>query len=568
MCHYSTSYRNYLYCMILLTLLSCNDSVSKKDNDIVADPRSMDSRIAENINAALKSAFENAGKLDDSSHIDLLQTVQAFYSKNDYLPVWSSTAKWQSMTDSLLQYIAGAETDGLYPNDYHFKNLQGLKNKLDVDSLSRLNAFLWMKADLLLTDGFMHIIKDLKQGRLQPDSISLNKDSLLGDQFFISTLNTLLEKKQFTALLTSLQPEHTGYWELKKGIKGFVDSMDRKEYTHVPFPFKKSDTKDSINFISLLQKRLFENDCIDFTGTLPDSAQLHKAIKKYQLQKGLQADGRYGKILITSLNNNDIEKYKRIAITLDKYKQLPEKMPEKYIWVNLPGYYLYLIDKDTIVFESKVICGKPETRTPLLTGKISDMITYPTWTVPNSIIVKQYLPKLKNNPDYISKIGLKLMNSKGETIDPNTVIWSKYSRGIPYKVMQASGDNNSLGVIKFNFNNPYDVYLHDTNQRYLFKRASRALSHGCIRVQEWEKLAYYIAGNDSTLSFKKDALKYTSDSIRSWIAKKERHRVDVKNQIPLFIRYFSCEGRNSQIKFFEDIYGEDKLLMEKYFSKK
>ena len=117
MCHYSTSYRNYLYCMILLTLLSCNDSVSKKDNDIVADPRSMDSRIAENINAALKSAFENAGKLDDSSHIDLLQTVQAFYSKNDYLPVWSSTAKWQSMTDSLLQYIAGAETDGLYPND-------------------------------------------------------------------------------------------------------------------------------------------------------------------------------------------------------------------------------------------------------------------------------------------------------------------------------------------------------------------------------------------------------------------------------------------------------------------
>ena len=568
MCHYSTSYRNYLYCMILLTLLSCNDSVSKKDNDIVADPRSMDSRIAENINAALKSAFENAGKLDDSSHIDLLQTVQAFYSKNDYLPVWSSTAKWQSMTDSLLQYIAGAETDGLYPNDYHFKNLKGLKNKLDVDSLSRLNAFLWMKADLLLTDGFMHIIKDLKQGRLQPDSISLNKDSLLGDQFFISTLNTLLEKKQFTALLTSLQPEHTGYWELKKGIKGFVDSMDRKEYTHVPFPFKKSDTKDSINFISLLQKRLFENDCIDFTGTLPDSAQLHRAIKKYQLQKGLQADGRYGKILITSLNNNDIEKYKRIAITLDKYKQLPEKMPEKYIWVNLPGYYLYLIDKDTIVFESKVICGKPETRTPLLTGKISDMITYPTWTVPNSIIVKQYLPKLKNNPDYISKIGLKLMNSKGETIDPNTVIWSKYSRGIPYKVMQASGDNNSLGVIKFNFNNPYDVYLHDTNQRYLFKRASRALSHGCIRVQEWEKLAYYIAGNDSTLSFKKDALKYTSDSIRSWIAKKERHRVDVKNQIPLFIRYFSCEGRNGQIKFFEDIYGEDKLLMEKYFSKK
>jgi murein L,D-transpeptidase YcbB/YkuD len=196
------------------------------------------------------------------------------------------------------------------------------------------------------------------------------------------------------------------------------------------------------------------------------------------------------------------------------------------------------------------------------------MVTYPTWTVPNSIIVKQYLPKLKNNSNYISKIGLKLMDSKGETIDPITVNWSKYSRGIPYKVMQESGDNNSLGVIKFNFKNAYDVYLHDTNQRYLFKNAARAFSHGCVRVQEWGKLAFFIANNDSALSLKKDSLRYTADSIRSWIVQKARHRIDVKNRIPLFIRYFTCEGKNGLIKFYEDIYGEDKLLMKKYFAKK
>jgi murein L,D-transpeptidase YcbB/YkuD len=132
--------------------------------------------------------------------------------------------------------------------------------------------------------------------------------------------------------------------------------------------------------------------------------------------------------------------------------------------------------------------------------------------------------------------------------------------------MQGSGDNISLGVIKFNFANHYLVYLHETNHRYLFKNASRALSHGCVRVQEWEKLAYYIANNDSMLSTKKDALKYTADSIKNWIAKKERHQVDVKNHIPLYIRYFSCEGKNGEIKFYEDIYSEDKLLMEKYFA--
>ena len=564
----NTRYQYYSICIILLFILSCNNNDKDKNDNIIKDPMAMNNKVADNINSALKKALNNSGKIDDNTQITLRQIVSEFYSRRDYQPVWSSTAKWQPLADSLYQFIAHAENEGLFPNDYQFNFLKFLKDTLDADSLTRMNAALWTKADLLLTDAFMHIIKDLKLGRLQPDSLSLNKDSVPGDNFFIATLSELLQKKDLNGLLTSLQPQHKNYWELKKGIKRFVDSMDKREYTHVPYPFKKGDAKDSLYFIRGLQKRLWESHCIESGNQLPDSVQLLSAIKRYQVQNGLQADGRYGKNLIRALNNNDVEKFKRIAITLDRYKQLPLKMPEKYIWVNLPGYYLWLMDADTIVFESKVICGKPETRTPLLTAEISDMVTYPTWTVPNSIIVKQYLPKLKNNPNYISRIGLKLVNNKGESIDPNTVNWSKYSRGIPYKIMQGSGDNNSLGVIKFNFDNPYAVYLHDTNQRYLFKNASRALSHGCVRVQEWEKLAYYIATNDSILSVQKDSLKYTTDSIKSWIAKKERHRIDVKNHIPLFLRYFSCEGKNGIVKFYDDIYGEEKLLMEKYFAKK
>lgn len=564
-----TRYRYYSICFFLLFLLSCSDSKDNgKDENIITDPVAMDSKVADNIRTSIKTALRDSGKIDDITHIELQQTLKEFYSNIDYKPVWSSTMEWLPLADSLYLFIAQAENEGLFPNDYHHNSLKLLKDTLDADSLTRMNATLWTKADILLTDGFMHIIKDLKQGRLQHDSLSLNKDSVLIDNFFVATLNDLLEKKDFSGLLKSLQPKHKNYWELKKGIRPFVDSMDRQEYTYVTFPFKRGDVNDSLYFIKTLQQRLLESNCIDSLKGLPDSARLFKAIKKYQLQNGLVADGRYGKNLVRSFNDNDVEKFKRIAITLDRYKQLPEEMPEKYIWVNIPGYYLWLKDADTIVLESKVIVGKPETRTPLLTSEISDMITYPTWTVPNSIIVKQYLPKLKNNPNYISSIGLKLLNSKGEIIDPTTVNWSKYSRGIPYKVMQGSGDNNSLGVIKFNFSNPYSVYLHDTNQRYLFKNASRALSHGCVRVQEWEKLAYYIANNDSSLSTKKESLKYTADSIKNWIANKEPHRVEVKNHIPLYIRYFSCEGKNGTVHFYEDIYGEDKLLIEKYFAKK
>ena len=565
---YAPSQYRYYAIGIIFLALSCNNHNSNNDRNLITNPNAMNKEVADQIEGALNEASENSGKIDESTQITLYDIVDQFYKKNDYKPVWSNAEKWQPLADSLYGFIKYAENEGLFPNDYHYKFLKVLKDTLDKDSLARINVKFWTKADLLLTDGFMQLIKDLKQGRLQPDSLSLNKDSVLVDKFFIATLNTLLEKNDFSGLLVSLQPKHKNYWELKMGIKKFVDSMDRRVFTHIVYPFKRGDANDSLYFIRLLQKRLTESNCMAPEKKLPDSATLAIGIKKYQVQKGLKADGKYGKNIIAALNSNDVEKFKRIAITLDRYKQLPVKMPDKYIWVNLPGYYLHLINADTVVFESKVICGKPETRTPLLTSEISDIITYPTWTVPTSIIVKQYLPRLKNNPNYISRIGLKLINNKGETINPGSVNWSKYSRGIPYKVVQGSGDNNSLGVIKFNFDNPYAVYLHDTNQRYLFKNASRALSHGCVRVQEWEKLAYYIATNDSILSKSRDSLKYTADSIKNWIAQKERHHIDVKNHIPLYIRYFSCEGKNGEVKFYEDIYGEDRHLMEKYFAKK
>jgi murein L,D-transpeptidase YcbB/YkuD len=569
--HYNKkAYQQITVLVLYLFIISCNSTDEPKKANIVTNPQQMDQKASENIRAILAIALKNTGKIDDSIRLSLTSVVSDFYLENNDKPVWSNKEKWQPLADTLFQFITYAEQEGLFPLDYHFKNLQAFKNKLDTDSLKKMDATLWAKADLMFTDAFMHIIKDYKQGRLLYDSVSINKDSVLASDFLVKNLEELFEKKQFTNLLNSVQPVHKGYWELKKGIKRFLDSMDRRVYTYVTYPYKKGDTKDSIFFIKMLQKRLNESGVISFINKLPDSAQLNLAIQKYQKQRGVKADGKISSAIIRMMNTSDAERFKRIAITLDRYKQLPPKMPEKYIWVNLPAYYLWVIDHDTIALESKIICGKPDTRTPLLNSEITDMVTYPTWTVPTSIIAKQYLPKLKNNSGYLTKLGLKLVNGKGETIDGNSVNWSKYSKGIPFKVMQNSGDNNALGIFKFNFNNPYAVYLHDTNQRYLFKNTSRALSHGCVRVQEWEKLAFYIARNDSMQIKNTDSirLKYNTDSLKNWIANKERHRVDVKNKIPIFIRYFSCEGKDGKIKFYDDIYGEDKILREKYFANK
>ncbi len=557
----------YLVCWIFT--ISCNNAGRRVDKKIVSDPDRMDQEASESIQQALAFALQNKGMIDDSIQLKLISEVNDFYDKNEYATIWGHKENWEPLTDTLLNFIQNGELYGLFPRDYHFKNLRSLKTKLDTDSLQRMDAELWTRADLMLTDGFLHLIKDMKTGRLNADSTFLNKiDSGTKKDFYTSALKALIENKHFSELINAVEPKHHGYQELKKALPRFLDSMDRKEYTYVPWPYKANDVKDSVFFIKKIQIRLMESDCIEQDNKLPDPTQLLAAIKKYQKKKAIKQDGKISAALVRLLNLTDLERFKRIAITLDRYKQLPSVMPEKYIWVNMPAYYLYVWDHDSVAIESKIIIGKPATKTPLLYSVISDMVTYPTWTVPNSIIKKQYLPKLKNNPYYLSTLGLRLIDTKGDTVDPGTVNWSRYSKGIPFKVMQGSGDDNALGILKFNFSNPYSVYLHDTNQRYLFKNASRALSHGCVRVQKWEELAFFIARNDSMNLKEGDILRYNTDSIKNWLANKEKRRIGVKNGIPLFIAYFSCEGKGDKIRFYDDIYGDDKLMREKYFSDK
>ncbi len=553
--------------LICVIVLSCNHSGKKEKTIKPNDTAKLEEKVEGDIKDVIQFAFDHGGRIDDTLKLKFLPATEKFYDAHNYVPVWSKEKKWQTLADSLVEFVKQSELYGLFPADYNFNYLNSVKEKLAADSLHKIDEEEWLKADVMFTDAGLRVLRDIKYGRFSINTFT-TVDSATRSDYIISKLNDIVQQNNLSAIIESSEPTLTGYRDLKAGIKRFVDSMDRKTYTYVVYPIKPNNEKDSFWFVKTLQKRLSESKCAEITPSLPDSTMLSSYVKKYQKLKGIKQDGLISSSLIKMINTNDVERFKRIAITLDRYKQLPDTMPQKYIWVNLPAYYMELRDSDTVVFRSKVICGKPETRTPLLKSELNNMVTYPTWTVPTSIIAKQYLPKLKTNPNYLTKIGLKLVDGKGDDVDPNKINWAKYTKGIPYKVMQNSGDDNALGVLKFNFENPYAVYLHDTNQRYLFKKTSRALSHGCVRVQEWEKLAHYIVQNDSLNLKPGDSMRYNTDSINSWINNKITKRVPIKNKIPLFINYFSCEGKDGKITFYDDIYGEDKAVREKYFTQK
>jgi len=465
--------------------------------------------------------------------------------------------------DSLFNFIESSQLFGLFPEDYHINQLKTIREKFIADSFAkgdRKDAALWSQADLMLTNAFVQIVKDIKLGRLPQDSITLRKDSVLSDDFYQQQF-AMLKESGITKIVQSLEPTHWGYHLLKTGIKKFLDSAEYKQFTPVPYP-----EKDVTKFNKALQKRLYEGGFITYDSVSADSAQLAEAIKKFQKKKGIAVDGRAGEGTVRMLNVNDREKFIRVAISMDKYKMLPETMPSKYIWVNVSANFLEVVDKDEIKLTSKVICGKAKTRTPVLTSNITELITYPQWVPPPSIVSKEILPAVKRNPGYLARKGFSLVDSKGNQVDPYSVNWSKYSKGIPYRIVQGSGDANALGIMKFVFSNKYSVYLHDTNQRYLFANAMRSLSHGCVRVQEWEKLANYILRNDSLNAASNG---YTRiDSVKTWLQQKKKKSIAVRNKMPVYIRYITCEGKNGNIVFYDDVYSEDKFLREKYFASK
>ena len=559
---FTASFSGNIYYLLLVFALSafllqgCSEEPKHiGQKEVVAEPAAINPTAAEIIESSLKDAMANNGQVADLQ-LKYTAYIQHLYQNNDFKPLWSSAGQWAVSSDSLFKLINQSHHFGLFPEDYHAEKLTQLRQQILVDTSNNennLDASLWAEADLLFTAAFVTMVKDVKVGRIVEDSV-LQKDKTITGDFFEKQLS-LFQTESTSEFISALEPTHTGYMQLKESLRDFLAIADLKRYSYI-------NPKDSANLLKAVYVRVSEEDTSIHVSDTPDTLAVAHAIRAYRKNKGLRDDNKLTSGLISYLNNSDREKFIRIAITLDRYKQLP-KLPKKHIWVNIPSYQLQLKDSDEVVISSKVVVGKPNTRTPQLTSVITDMITYPKWHIPNSIITKEILPALKKDVSYLAKKGYSLADYQGNEIDPTTVKWSKYEKEIPFRVIQGSGDDNALGVIKFNFPNKFSVYLHDTNQRHLFSKDKRALSHGCVRVESWDTLATYLLLQDST-----HEKAVPIDSMQTWLALKEKHVIPLRNRVPLYIRYFTCEGVDGALVFHDDVYGEDRRLREKYFKEK
>jgi murein L,D-transpeptidase YcbB/YkuD len=240
----------------------------------------------------------------------------------------------------------------------------------------------------------------------------------------------------------------------------------------------------------------------------------------------------------------------QIELNMERYRWLPDNLGPRHILVNVPDYHLHAYDEGKEVFQMRVVVGKDfDNPTPVFADSMSYIVFRPYWNVPARILKEEIIPAARKDTGYIASNNYEILRGR-EVVDPATIEWAEVDTSkINFYVRQKPGPLNSLGLIKFMFPNQFDVYLHDTPARSLFRRAGRAASHGCIRVERPEQLAQFALARNPEWDLRK---------IRDAMRRDSTHQVGLRQKVPVYIVYFTSFVRDGTVRFRSDLYGTDR----------
>jgi murein L,D-transpeptidase YcbB/YkuD len=239
----------------------------------------------------------------------------------------------------------------------------------------------------------------------------------------------------------------------------------------------------------------------------------------------------------------------QIRMNLQRWRWMPRDLGDRYVFVNVPAYQMQVIEGNDPVLAMRVIVGDPKHPTPLFDDEMTTVVLSPNWNVPESIIRKEMLPKLIDDPGYLERQDIQVVGTSGELLDAEGVDWSDESSVSRLHFRQEPGPKNALGLVKFQFPNSFDVYMHDTPQDSLFNKPKRALSHGCIRLENPVALAEYVL---------RDQPQWTTEKITAAMNAGREQGVPLKEHLPVHIGYFTAwVNADGSVTYTDDPYNLD-----------
>jgi murein L,D-transpeptidase YcbB/YkuD len=480
-----------------------------------------------------------------NEEIIVFEAVQVFYRLNEYKPVWTHDGGISKRANRLLELIERARDFGLEPAHYHLPVLQELRQEIIRPGSKESGAMQRARLELLMTDAALSLMTNLHAGYTAYDSILFAQD-------WFSDLPSILyhgvRSGDIRESILSVQPGFLEYTRLQKATEKYLQSnvlTDR--WTSISFPEEDS---------ALLMKQIREVlAALGYMQKHNIAGDITQSLKLFQLHHGLEPDGKPGANTIEALGQSTLDRYRILALNLDRLRK-QENSDSDLLYVNIPAYRLKVYNNNRLVDTFRVIVGHPSSPTPLLTGTMKTIIANPVWYVPRKIAMNEILPRIKSDSGYLKRNGFRMLDENFDPVNESSINLNDLSAdNFTYTIRQNRGSENSLGQVKFIFTNPYTIYLHDTPGKTLFSKDIRAFSHGCVRIENPERLAGYIIReiNSDTADM--------GDLIRSG----RHYEINISGTLPIHIRYITCEADGTgSLYFYKDIYGLDKQEMESF----
>ncbi|QPB79030.1 L,D-transpeptidase [Proteus sp. GOKU] len=282
-------------------------------------------------------------------------------------------------------------------------------------------------------------------------------------------------------------------------------------------------------------------------------APLVAAVKLFQTAHGLEPDGIIGRQTRVWLNMTPAQRASIMALNIQRLRLTPA-IGDTGIWVNIPDFSLYFYANNELILDSKVIVGRPDRKTPIMSSALNNVVVNPPWNVPTSMTRKDIVPRGKADPSYFSRKGYTIYSGWGNDaypINPYDIDWQNMSaNNFPYRIWQAPGPTNSLGRYKFNMPNSDAIYLHDTPNHSLFSKNMRAISSGCIRVNKASELASILLGDAG----------WKQDRIDAALKRGSTQYAPIPERIPVYLYYQTAwVAQENAPQYRADIYGYDKV---------
>ncbi|MDR5651814.1 L,D-transpeptidase family protein [Ruixingdingia sedimenti] len=473
------------------------------------------------------------------------EAVAGFYRDRGYRPLWTGAAD-AGRRAALLAALDGAGLHAL-PEGRH--DAAALVRQFQAAATEGDRG----RAEVAMTRAFLSYAREVQSGILTPGKI---------DKGIVREVPLRDRREQLDAFaaadpvdfLRALPPQHPEYARLVKARLALLSAVERGGWGPA-VPAKALRPGQQGQAVVALRDRLMRMGYLGRTATQIYDAAIQAAVQEFQFDHGLTADGVAGEATLAEINQPPVARLRAVTVAMERERWTNIERGKRHIWVNLTDFSAKIVDDGKVTFATRAVVGSTiaDKRTPEFSHRMTYMEVNPDWTVPPGIIRRDYLPRLQANPGALGH--LQVVDSRGRVVPRSAVNFAAYTAGnFPYNLRQPPGPTNSLGRVKFMFPNPWSIYLHDTPEKHLFQRESRAYSSGCVRLNDPFDFAYILLAPQE--ADPRAAFHRVLDSGR-------QERIFLKEPVPVHLEYRTAfTTAKGRVNYRRDIYGRDAAIWQ------